>query len=36
MTFELDGKVSDDLIEEIKKVEGIEKVILINKIEDGE
>ncbi|MBS5951503.1 MAG: ACT domain-containing protein, partial [Clostridium sp.] len=36
MTFELDGKVSDELIEEIKKVEGIEKVILINKIEDGE
>ena len=36
MTFELDGKVSDNLIEEIKKVEGIEKVILINKIEDGE
>lgn len=36
MTFEVDSRVSNDLIEEIKKVEGIEKVILINKIEDGE
>ena len=36
MTFELDGKISEDLIEEIKKVNGIEKVIYINKIEDGE
>ena len=36
MTFEIDGKISEDLIEEIKKVNGIEKVIYINKIEDGE
>lgn len=36
MTFEVDSEISNDLIEEIRKVEGIEKVILINKIEDGE
>ena len=36
MTFEVDSKISEDLIEEIKKVDGIKKVILINKIEDGE
>ncbi|MCF0148529.1 MAG: L-serine ammonia-lyase, iron-sulfur-dependent, subunit beta [Clostridium sp.] len=36
MTFEVDSIISEDVIEEIKKVEGIEKVILINKIEDGE
>ena len=36
MTFELDGKISEDLIEEIKKVNGIQKVVYINKIEDGE
>ena len=36
MTFEVDSEISNDLIEEIGKVEGIEKVILINKIEDGE
>lgn len=36
MTFELDSKVDKTLIEKIKKVEGIEKVILIEKVEDGE
>ena len=36
MTFEVDSEISNYLIEEIRKVEGIEKVILINKIEDGE
>ena len=36
MTFEVDSEISNDLIEEIGKAEGIEKVILINKIEDGE
>ena len=36
MTFEVDGKVNENLINEIKKVEGIEKVILINKMEEGE
>ena len=36
MTFEVDSKISEDLVEKIKKVKGIEKVILINKIEDGE
>lgn len=36
MTFELDGTITEDLIEKIKEVEGIEKVIYINKIEDGE
>ncbi len=36
MTFEVDSKISKDLIEEIKAVEGIEQVILINKVEEGE
>ena len=36
MTFEVDSKISDELIEQIKEVEGIEKVILINKVEEGE
>lgn len=36
MTFEVDSKISNELIEEIKKVEGIENVILINKVEEGE
>lgn len=36
MTFEVDSKISDSLIGEIKEIEGIEKVILINKVEDGE
>lgn len=36
MTFEVDSKITGALIEEIKEVEGIEKVILINKVEDGE
>lgn len=36
MTFEVDSKISNELIEKIKKVEGIEKVILINKVEEGE
>lgn len=36
MTFEVDSEISNYLIEEIRKIEGIEKVILINKIEDGE
>ncbi|MDZ5001217.1 ACT domain-containing protein, partial [Clostridium perfringens] len=36
MTFEVDSKIPSELIEEIKKVEGIEKVILINKVEEGE
>lgn len=36
MIFEIDSKVSDELIEEIKNVEGIENVILINKVGEGE
>ncbi|WP_300382291.1 L-serine ammonia-lyase, iron-sulfur-dependent subunit beta [Clostridium sp.] len=34
MTFEVDSKVSKELIEMIKAIEGIEKVILINKAEE--
>jgi L-serine dehydratase len=34
MTFEVDSKVSKELIEMIKEIEGIEKVILINKAEE--
>lgn len=34
MTFEVDTKVSKELIEMIKEIEGIEKVILINKAEE--
>lgn len=36
MTFEVDSKVHKDLIEKVEMVEGIEKVILIEKVEDGE
>ncbi|WP_418223377.1 L-serine ammonia-lyase, iron-sulfur-dependent subunit beta [Clostridium isatidis] len=36
MSFELDSKVDKALIDKIKNVEGIEKVILIEKVEDGE
>ena len=34
MIFEVDSKVSKEIIEMIKEIEGIEKVILINKIEE--
>ena len=36
MVFEVDNKISDTVIEEIKKIDGINKVIMINPIEDGE
>ena len=32
MTFELDSKVNSDIIEVLKKIEGIEEVIIINKV----
>lgn len=36
MTFEIDGKIHNEVIEKIKEVEGINKVIVINLLEDGE
>ena len=36
MVFEVDNKISDTIVEEIKKIDGINKVIMINPIEDGE
>ncbi|GAB6168037.1 L-serine ammonia-lyase, iron-sulfur-dependent subunit beta [Clostridium carnis] len=36
MTFEVDSKIPDKIIESIKSIEGIEKVIIINPVEDNE
>lgn len=36
MTLEIDSKIEQDIIEKIKKIDGINKVILINIDEDGE
>ena len=36
MTLEIDSKIEDEVIEKIKKIDGINKVILINIDEDGE
>lgn len=36
MTLEIDSKIEQEVIEKIKKIEGINKVILINIDEDGE
>lgn len=36
MTFEVDSKVSEKVVKEIREIEGIERVIVINPEEDGE
>ena len=36
MTLEIDSKIENEVIEKIKKIDGINKVILINIDEDGE
>lgn len=36
MTFEVDSDISNDLVEDVRKLYGVEKVILIKKVKDGE
>ncbi|MPQ44485.1 L-serine ammonia-lyase, iron-sulfur-dependent subunit beta [Clostridium tarantellae] len=36
MTFEVDNKISDEVVEKIKEIAGINRVIVMNPAEDGE